>query len=372
LASAFCLVSSILFSSYFLHHGIYYIFPARIFAGLGFGLAYPAVLIHACEVAVPQLRAMIVGCIPFAVTFGVFSASSSLLPVHATRNYEVDPTRTIGINGVVIIVSGLIIAAFFNRESPVFLIKKHRDQEALDIMIRLRSESYETSEIRKDFEDMKLMVFEDSKSNVNIFDKKNRCQLYFIVLLKIIVVASFNMPLNLIFLEATETKFYNGENDPSGMILSGIKWIIMLIMTFFIDQDRKKFYKISCGLAGTALIFLSILPQYMEDKIDEWTKTVVAAIIVQISSGLAMGMLPDIYATEAFDTKKKPLALAFALAVEFSAQIGFVIMFYYFDVEPTHLIGGCGTFTVIGVIVSCFLPNTSGLSLREARNNFFR
>jgi hypothetical protein len=315
---------------------------------------------------------MIVGSIPFAITVGVFTTSSSLLPVHATRNYEIDPTRSIGINGLIIIVTGLIIAVFFNRESPVFLIKKYREEEALDIMIRLRSESHETAEIRKDFSDLKLMVMEDNKSNWNIFEQKNRWPLFVVTFMKLISVASFNIPLNLILLEAMETKAYNGETDDSGIFLSGIKWLTMILMTFFIDGRRKKFYKISCILAGAVLLLLAFYPQVFEAKFDEWTKTAATAVIIQISSGLAVGMLPDIYATEGFDTKKKPFSIAFASAVEFLAQIGFVVLFYYFDVSSARLLSGLGLLMVNGLVLAFFLPETGGMSLREARNKFYR
>ena len=315
---------------------------------------------------------MIVSLIPFAVTVGVFTTASSLLPVHQTRSYEVDPTKSIGINGLIIILSGLVIATFFNRESPVFLIKKYREQEALDIMIRLRSESHETSEIRRDFNDLKLMVLEDSKSDWNIFSRKNRWPLFIVTIMKFISVASFNMPLNLIFLEAMETKAYNGETDASGMILSGVRWTVMIFMTFFIDLKRKRFYKISCGLSGISLLLLVLFPNIMEKRFDEWTKTAATAVALQISNGFAFGLLPDVYQTEAFNTKKKPFSIAFASAFEFSLQISFVVLFYYVDVSSSSLMGCLGVFIMIGVILGSLLPETSGLSLREARNRFNR
>lgn len=315
---------------------------------------------------------MIVASLPFAVMVGVFTSSSSLLPVLATREYKVDPTRSMGINGLIILCTGLLIAVFFNRESPVFLIKKYREQEAIDIMIRLRSESHETAEIRKDFNDLKQMVVEDTKSSLNIFDRKNRWSLFVVCLMKVMFVASFNLPLNLIFLEGMETKVYNGEFDYSGMILSGIRWVVMILTSFFIDFKRKKLYKISCALTGITLLLLAFNPLFLSRRFDVWTRTAVSAVVIQISSGLALGMLPDVYATEAFDTKKKPFSIAFASTIEFLAQIAFVVSFYYFDVPTFSLMCCLGFLFMNGILMCCLLPETSGLSLREARNKFYR
>jgi Sugar (and other) transporter len=349
---------------------IYYIFPARILAGLSHGFAFPTVLIHASEVSIPKLRGMIVSTVPFAIIVGVFTTSSSLLPVLQTRQYETDPTRSIGINGLVIVFTGLAIAAFLNRESPVFLIRKYREQEAINIMTRLRSESHETAEIRKDFNELKLMVVEDNQSSMNIFEGKNLWPLMCLIVMKTIFVASFNMPLNLIWLEAIETKVYNGVTDPSGMWLSGIRWVVMITMTFFIDLKRIKFYKISCGVSGIVLLMLVYALQTTSARFDEWTKTALAAVLFQFSSGLALSMLTDVYATESFNTKIKPLSIAVASSLEFILQIFLVASFYYLDIESSKLMECSATVMIFGVIIACFLPDTSGLSLRDARNKF--
>lgn len=349
---------------------IYYIVLARILAGLSNGIAYPTVLIHASEVSIPKLRGMIVASIPFSIMVGVFTTSSSLFPVLKTRNYELDPTKSIGMNGLIIISVGLFIAVFFNRESPVFLIRKYREQEAVNIMVRLRSESHETAEIRNEFNEFKLMVVEDGQSNVNIFGSKNRWPLFVVVAMKIIFVASFNLPLNLMWLEAMETQVYNGETDSSGMLLSGTRWVVMIVMSCFIDKKRTKFFKISCLLSGMILLLLDFSLSHPSDALDQWTKTAIAAGSFQLSSGFALGSLADVYATESFNTKKKPLSIAFASSLEFLLQILLVSMFYYSDIATESLMEILGGVFLLGAIFAFFIPDTSGLTLREARIKF--
>lgn len=348
---------------------IYFIVPARVIAGFSYGVVYPTVLMHASEVAIAKLRGMIVSSVHFCFIVGVFTTSSSLLPVYQSRNYEVDPTRTIGINGLICIVTGLLIAIFFNRESPVFLIRKYREQEALKIMVRLRSESHETVEIRNDFNEFKMMVMEDAGSNLNIFDRKNRWPLSVVMMLKIIFVASFNMPLNTIFLEATEAELYNGNTDPSGMCLSGTRWIVMMFFMFVIDFKRIKFYVFSSGACSLILLLLFYVLRSSGGGFDESTAITVLAFGFQMASGIAIGMVSDIYAVEAFNTRKKPLSIAITSSVEFLLQIFLVATFFYLKVSMMLMVGlaviimGAGIFAYI-------LPDTSGMSLRNARNKF--
>lgn len=324
-------------------------------------------MIHACEVAVPKLRGMIVGSIHFCLVIGFFTTSSCLLPVFEARSYDVDPTRTIGINGLICIGSGLLIAVFFNRESPVYLIRKYRDNEAIDIMIRLRSESHETADIRRDFSEFKTMVLEDGKSSLNIFDRKNRWPLFTVLLLKVIFVASFNMPLNIIWLDAVAAKLYNGSTDPSGMCLSGARWGVMLVTMFVIDCKRIKLLMMSTGVCS--IILLTLVYTLQHQTTGEATAIAILAFAFQIFSGMAIGMLMDVYATEAFNTKKKPLSIAFTSSIEFLLQILLIVVHFYLKVSLPLLVGLLGLVMATG-LGAFILPDTSRMSLRNARNKF--
>lgn len=346
---------------------IYYIFPARILAGLAHGIVYPTVLIHASEVAIARLRGMVVATIHLCLFIGVFTTSASLLPVYKTRSYETDPTRTVGINGLITIVSGLLIAIFFNRESPVFLIRKYRDQEAIDIMMRLRSESHVTANIDHDFNELRMMVFEDTKSNVNIFEWSNIWPLFVVSMFRLIFVASFNLPLNLVWLEAVEDKLYDGINDPSGMCLSGTRWIVIMVMIFYIDFKRIKFYMISSFVS--CLILVLLLKVLDVPGFDEARMISVLAFAFQAISGIAIGLLADIYSTECFNTKKKPLSIAFTSSTEFLLQIYMITVFFYFESKLPLLLIGSAVALFLGVLIYK-VPDTSNISLRNARNKF--
>lgn len=234
-------------------------------------------------------------------------------------------------------------------------------------MTRLRSESHETADIRHDFDELKLMVFEDIKSNVNIFERSNLWPLFVVTMLKLIFVASFNLPLNLVWLEAVEAKLYNGITDPSGMCLSGTRWIVIMTMMFVIDYKRIKFYLISSVASGLILVLLfKVLDS---TGFDQSTTITILAFAFQALTGVAIGLLADIYSTEAFNTKKKPLSIAFASSIEFLLQIFMITSFFYFEKQLALLLVYSAVALILGALI-CKVPDTSAMSLRNARNKF--
>lgn len=343
---------------------IYYIFPARILCGVSHGITYVTILIHASEVSIARLRGMVVGTVHLCLVIGVFITSSSLMPVFGARSYEIDPTKTIGFNGLICVLSGLLLGIFFNRESPVFYIRRYCDQDALNVMMQLRSESHVTQEIRQDLDELKIMVAEDYQSDSCIISRKNLRPLLAIITLRIIFVASFNMPLNLILLESIEVHLYDGLNDTSGMVLSGFRWVAVMTAMFFIDFGRKKVYIVSSAMSGTLLILMA---QLLTDSTGSF---ITLACAFQTFSGLAIGSIADIYSAEAFNTKLKAKSIAFTTSIEFAAQILLIVIYYYMNIRDESILLMCGLVLITGVFIMYKLPDTSGMSLRNARNKF--
>lgn len=339
---------------------------SRVFGGFSHGVAYLTVLIHASEVAIPKLRGMIVASIHFCLIIGVYVTSTCLMPVYSTRNYEVDPTQTIGYNGLICVISGLLLALIFNRESPVYLIKRNKENEALETIIRLRSESHETITIRHDFNEFRIMIAEDKESSLNLL-KYWRATLT-VLLFKLIFVASFNMSINNYFLDLVKFKFYDANNDYSGMYLMTARWIIMIITMFLIDTRRISLFLSSSLKCGLILIFLGYFPTS-----EESFSSVLIAIIFQLFAGVAVGFMADIYSVDSVNTKIKPFFIAFTTSVEFLLQILFIVNFLYIKINISILITVFGIIMLLGILTKPLfhlIPDTSQLSLRLARNVF--
>ncbi|KAG5678072.1 hypothetical protein PVAND_007774 [Polypedilum vanderplanki] len=347
---------------------IYVVVPARIIAGISYGITYLTILIHACEIAVPKLRGMIVATVHFCLMIGVFTMSSSLIPVYKTRSYEVDPTKSMGLNALICLVSGMLLSLFLHKESPVYLIKKYHEEEALNTMIRLRSESHETATIRNDFNEFCMMVQEDSQSSLNLF--KYSYQFAIVMIVKLVFVSSFNMLINNYMLELAKLHFYDAENDLTATILSGIRWGAMLIGMFLIDVKRMKLFFISSFGSGLILILL-----LFEPITDTSFGAVVVTIGFQFFSGLAIGLISDIFLVDSVNTRVKPFFIAMTNIIECSIQILLIVSYFYFkNISIMHFISIFGVIMIIGgaIAFTSILPDTTGLSLRLARNKFIQ
>lgn len=350
---------------------MYFIFPSRIVGGFAHGLVYIAVLIHASEVAVNQLRGLVVASIHVCFIVGIYITSTFFREVYKIRSYEIDPTEMIGINGVIIICTGIFLGIFFTLESPVFLIRKNEDKEAVNIMIRLRSESSETSEIHDDFIDLKLMVNEDSKSSKNIFTRQNLKSLGIIILLKFGFVSTFNILLNTLILEATQIVFYDGTDDYSPMVIAGIRMLSVLISTFLVDTKRLKCLRSSYIVSSLLIFAISFVTFFLSDDVRGSILIMILGILLQISSGFT-GILTDLYSIEAFDTMKKPISIAFISSLEFSIQIIFVFLYFHAIISMEMLVLIMGIILILSTVIAyLFVPETSNMSLRKARNQFF-
>lgn len=310
---------------------------------------------------------MVVGSIHFCLMIGIFISSSSLMPIYSIRSYEIDPTQTIGYNGLICILTGLILAFIFNRESPVFLMKKQRDDEALDTIIRLRSESHETITIRHDFNEFRLMINEDATFSSNMI--KYWMQFLIVILFKVIYVASFNMTINNYFLDLAKINFYDATNDYTGMYLSGIRCGIMMITMFLIDFKRIHLLLTSSVCCGAIFVYLAF------DSIPEESSALIA-LSFQFFAGIAVGLVADIYTVDSVNTNIKPSFIAATSIVENLLQIFLIVNFFYLKLPISSLMAVFGAIMISAIMTRPFnnyfsiIPDTSQLSLRYARNTF--
>lgn len=139
-------------------------------------------------------------------------------------------------------------------------------------------------------------------------------------------------------------------------------------MMFLIDINRIKFYLVSTGICSVILFSMAYLLNPLFDY-DENNLVIVLGFAFQIFSGLALGIVSNIYSTEVFNTKTKPLAIAAISSLEFLLQIFLVVSFFYYDHQLTDLMYYSAVIAAFGLLVFK-VPDTSRLSLRNARNKF--
>lgn len=361
-------LSSLLFIMYAIF--IIPVMIARVLAGLSYGIVYITLIVHGCEVAVPKHRGFVITMIHFCLFVGVLISSSTLHQVYSILSYDYNPNTVIGILGIIFTIQAVILQLVVSRESPIYLLQHGHEQEALDVMVRLRSESQESWTIRNEFDETKRMLFEDAQSTSNIFGGKNLKSLLIVLLLKVSFVASFNMPLNLIWLENTEIKFYDGVIDTSGIYLSTIRMLLIAASVYYVDGRKKKLMITSTSVSGLILIVVAIFYNRIDDFFGS-PALITMTFLFQFFAGTGIGLIGDIYSSEAFNTTKKPLSIAFTSTIEFLLQIFLIAMHFYMDEYNFEFLAvSCFIMLLISGIVTYYLPDTSNTSLREARNLF--
>lgn len=297
---------------------------------------------------------------------GVFMVSLNNDQAYVNGIFDVNPDVVIGVIGLVIVLIGMILALFYSIESPVYLIKNQRDDEALKVLIRLRNKNKENLEIRAEFNELKQMVDEDAQ-NHKIFDKQHIKQLLIMILLRLSFVASFNLPINFLFIGSVDTNYYNGL----------VRLAVCIVSMFFVDINKKQYLIASTGLSG--VILLSTISSFAAT--DNFTGSLAAnliAILFQVFAGWGIGSLTDIYSTEVFNTNKKPTYIAIATTIEYIVQILLVCFVFFYDISfyaiSPYAILVPSSLIMIGTsfVVWHFIPDTNHMSLREARNKFFK
>ncbi|CAO1322560.1 unnamed protein product [Diamesa serratosioi] len=364
IASVLAVISGVSFM--FASEAVVFVFASRILGGLSHGIAYLTILIHGCEVSVGRLRGYVLTLIHTSLLTGIFMLSLINQQVYSIRSFDVSPEVIIGIIGVITVPIGMLLSFFFLHESPVYLIKQQREDEALEVLIRLRSKNKENQEIRAEFNELKQMIDEDTRNNKN-FDLKHMKQLLIIILLKLSFVASFNLPINFLFMSTVGTDFYNGI----------LRMANSLVSMFFVDINKKQLLIASVGFSGVVLLS-STTAFVSTDNFKDSLAARIIALLFQIFTGLGLGSLADIYSTEAFNTNKKPNYIAIATSIEYIVQLMLVYFTFNYDISfyaiSPYAILVPSVLIMIGTafVVWYFIPDTNHLSLREARNKFFK
>lgn len=345
-----------------------YIFSivSRAIGGLAFGLTYPAIIIHAAEVSINSMRGVHIAMVQFMFIVGQFVGtlypmqfSAEFDPLHVKK---IDPEMIHRIILIGIMSLGFVLGYLYHRESPIYLLKKNKEEKAIKMLLRLRAESQMTEEIHRDIDDYKRMIHESNiSSSLNICDMP----ILLIILLKLATVSAFNMSLNISLLKSTSHELHDGKFDFSSFILIITRFFVSLITLNLMNYKRMIIFKSSTILSAVALfgIFVSYLLQLGDELI------IVFGVLLQASSVSLCG-ITDILQAEAFDLRSKPLAITVISMVEFLFHIGSITMFFFIDdfMTPVLILSAAGGFLMlVATAIAIRTPDTTGLSLIHAQ-----
>jgi hypothetical protein len=340
--------------------------------GFAHGYTYLTIIVHASEIMHQKLRGMIIAALQVCILSSMIVTSS-----FATTMVEesLEAFQYVGILGLVYCVMGIAFTFVFTRESPVKLMRENKFDEAMKIMIQVQNETSETWSIRNEFNELKKMVEEDEETTKNIFENGNARPLGLILLLKIASVISFNYGLNYIRLKYSSIFVTQEDYNFSPLTYLTVRIIVVSFTMFSIEfNGRKIHFLISHAATAVLLIAFSILVFVQPSNFTFGYETI--QFLLEIAGGIGIGVVSDVYSSEAFNTVKKARSLCFVTAIEY--VLHGVIIFTTYKVEASSTFDGIYVMAS-GVVVMAItyllykvLPETAKMSIRQTRNEFLQ
>ncbi|CAG9797224.1 unnamed protein product [Chironomus riparius] len=353
-------------------NNFYIVLLTRIMIGFAHGYSYLTIIIHASEIMHQKLRGMIIAALQVCILSSMIVTSSFA----ATMMEEsMEAFQYVGIIGLIYCILGFIFTLIFTRESPVKLMKEKKFDEAMKIMIQVRNESSETWSIRNEYNELKKMVEEDDETTKNIFENGNTRPLGLILLLKIAFVISFNYGLNYIRLKYTSSFITQEGHNLSSLTFLTVRILVLIFTMFSIEfNGRKIHFLISHAATAVLLIAFAVLVFVQPSNFTFGYETI--QFLLEVAGGIGIGVVSDVYSSEAFNTVKKTRSLCFVTAIEFILHG--VIIFTTYKVEASSTFDGIYVMAS-GVVVLAItyllyktLPETAKMSIRQTRNEFLQ
>lgn len=340
--------------------------------GFAHGYSYLTVIVHASEIVHQKLRGMIVTSLQMCIILSALLTSTFT----TTMGKEgLMPFQWIGITGVVYSVLGIIFTLLMTQESPVQLMQQKKFDQALNIMVKVRNESSETWSIKNEYNELKAMVEEDSESSHNIYHDGNMRPLMLITLLRIAFVVSFNYGLNMIRLKYTSAFITDEGFNLTGISYLSIRSLVMIFTLFSIELNgRKLHFIVSHG--GTAILFVIFGAMAFIQPTTFAVGYEIIQILIEITAGIGMGVLSDVYSSEAFNTVKKARSIFITTAIEYALHIAIIWATFNVSSSSTYdgifLLASGGIFFALTYVLRKELPETAKMSIRQTSYEFLK
>lgn len=314
---------------------------------------------------------MVVSIMNIMIFVGVTISATVLYTVSYDHGDNINTDRVIGIVGLILSVASIVCTIFFDRESVAYLLARTKDNEALECMKGLRDEPNETWRLTDDMQELDAMVKEDQKDGRNIFTQGNARPLASMAILFILGVLTNNYLTNIILFNFLALALGWPNFMLAPVILASVRAAMSIISLFFADIIGRKVHLTVTGVSLFIVIIIGIIVFFVSPHI--WVVGSFA-IIFQIFVAIGVDPIQHIFLSEAFSTSKKSISIAFVMAVENLLQILFIGMYFMNAISSAdaYILVACCIFLicVVVLVLLLVLPETKGMSLKEARDEF--
>ncbi len=338
---------------------------ARFIGGLGVGSASMLSPLYISEIAPAQIRGMLVTLYQLAIVFGIniiYIVNYLIANTHDQAwNVQLGWRYMLGSEGIPAIL--FFILLFFVPESPRWLVKENRSEEALKILNKINR----TEEIHEILEEIKETVNEEKGSFLDLFKPGIRKAM---VVGCVLAFFSQVTGINAIIYYAPEIFKQVGFGSESAlfqtMIIGFVNMLFTLVAIRLIDYWGRRTLLI-WGLSGMVSCLLGMgMFFYFEITSGPLLLLFILGFIASFASSL--GPIPWVLISEIFPTKTRGTAMSFSIVI---LWLGVVLITQFFPVLLS-LFGGAFTFwifminaLILLIFTLIFIPETKQKTLEE-------
>ena len=338
---------------------------ARFIGGLGVGSASMLSPLYISEIAPAHIRGMLITLYQLAIVFGIniiYIVNYLIANAHdQVWNVQLGWRYMLGSEGIPAIL--FFILLFFVPESPRWLVKENRSDEALKILNKINRPE-ETHRILKE---IKEAVNEEKGSFLDLFKPGIRKAM---VVGSVLALFSQVTGINAIIYYAPEIFKQVGFGSESAlfqtMIIGFVNMLFTLVAIRFIDYWGRRTLLI-WGISGMVSCLLGMgMFFYFEITSGSLLLLFILGFIASFASSL--GPIPWVLISEIFPTKTRGTAMSFSIVI---LWLGVVLITQFFPVLLS-LFGGAFTFwifminaLILLIFTLIFIPETKQKTLEE-------
>jgi SP family arabinose:H+ symporter-like MFS transporter len=338
---------------------------ARFIGGLGVGSASMLSPLYISEIAPAKIRGMLVTLYQLAIVFGIniiYIVNYLIANTHdQVWNVQLGWRYMLGSEGIPAIL--FFILLFFVPESPRWLVKENRSDEALKILNKINGPE-ETHRILKE---IKEAVNEEKGSFLDLFKPGIRKAM---IVGSVLALFSQVTGINAIIYYAPEIFKQVGFGSESAlfqtMIIGFVNMLFTLVAIRFIDYWGRRTLLI-WGISGMVSCLLGMgMFFYFEITSGSLLLLFILGFIASFASSL--GPIPWVLISEIFPTKTRGTAMSFSIVI---LWLGVVLITQFFPVLLS-LFGGAFTFwifminaLILLIFTLIFIPETKQKTLED-------
>ncbi|XP_034484575.1 D-xylose-proton symporter-like 1 [Drosophila innubila] len=347
------------------------IVAARYVGGVGFGLITVAFIIQNSEVTLSSSRGLWCGLEQYGLALGLLT--QVLMDSQWGTDESVGSNRAHGIIGIICTVIATATVAM-SVESPIFYLRRNNEDAARTSQTQLLGSNAPTEIYNAIFDEAKRYVAEGN--SMSIGGELSSSAMPFIKMLfcRCLVAFTFSVPLSWSMLISTVVWKASIFSWP--MILwSILRFAGVVVAISIVDKLGRKFVSI-LALVCMAGLMLAMAGIYSDNSylVSQYYMSEVSKVSMAFQFFAGMFVVPTpTYLAEAFPMRVKPFLIGLIVCLEQVIHIIVIVTFgQTYDCLYQYFIA-VGIILVVGLLIFAgLMPETRGLSLRQAGNRFRR